>query len=199
MTTTTREAFLALVHDERFLRRALLHAVNHRVQDFPDPLTTTLVLMATSPMQLVLCETGLLLFKTNLLPVLPYGLLKADEVAQFRGWIDPLPAEQLHETVEPNGQYTLSVPLLLPPPSQQQQPAGAHAGTNNNFICKRTLLRVFVGLMLQNPTDAHRTLCHIVLQRFWSRVPTPSDTVQAVMDQLSPPSRKRSRSPSPSL
>ena len=167
---TTRDAFTKLVEGP-LLRRALLHAVNHRVQDFPDPLTTTLVLMATSPLQLVLCETGLLLFKTNLLPVFPDSLLRASERAQLREWIEPLPAEQLHETVEPNGQYTLTVaPTPRAPPT---------------LLCRRALLGVFVGLMT-SPTDAHRTLCHIVLQRFWSRVPTPSETVQAVMQQLSP-------------
>ncbi len=59
--TLLRDAFLELVLDETFLRRVLLHALNHRVQDFPDPLTTTLVLMATSPLQCSLCESGLLL------------------------------------------------------------------------------------------------------------------------------------------
>ena len=188
--TSLRDAFVQLVQGDEFVRRVLLHAVNHRVQDFPDPLTTTLVLMATSPLQLVLCETGLLLFKSNLLPVLPYALLRAPERARLREWIEPLPAEQLHETVEPNGQYTLTV-LLQPPAAARSAPT--------LLLCKRALLEVFVGLMTTTPTDAHRTLCNIVLQRFWSRVPTPSDTVQAVMRRLQPsaeePPAKRARAP----
>jgi hypothetical protein len=180
--TTLRDAFVQMIQgrDGLFVRRMLLHSINHRVQDFPDPLTTTLVLMATSPLQLVLCESGLLLFKSNLLPVLPYTTLKASERALLRSWIEPLPHEQLHETVEPNGQYTLTV--LLTPPSPQRTAASPPL-----MLCKRTLLHAFVELMTSAPTDAHRTLCNIVLQRFWSRVPTPSDTVQAVMSKLQPP------------
>ena len=174
---TTRDAFLGLVTSDDFLRRVVLHAVNHRVQDFPDPLTATLVLMATSPLQFVLCETGLLLFKTNLLPVAPYALLRAEESQALRGLIDGMAPEQLHETVESSGQYTLTV---LPFTQNLGRAPTVH------LLCKRALLCAFVGLLQQQPPpqDVNRTLCNIVLQRFWSRVPTSSDIVDHVMRQL---------------
>jgi len=74
-----RNFFFSLVNDESFIQRMLIHMINHRVQEFSDPLTSTIVLMATTPIQIVFCETGLLLFKTNLLPVIPYSLLHHDE------------------------------------------------------------------------------------------------------------------------
>ena len=171
-----RDAFLELVLDEAFLRRVLLHALNHRVQDFPDPLTTTLVLMTTSPLQCSLCESGLLLFKTHLLPVVPFGLLRHDEMARLRALIEPLGAAELHETIESNGQFTLQ---LLPFAAQR---CGAPT-----TVCSRRLLLVFVdALLTQTSTsaDVNRTLCNIVLQRFLSRVTTSSDVVNAVMARI---------------
>jgi hypothetical protein len=188
-----RDAFLALVLDEAFLRRVLLHALNHRVQDFPDPLTTTLVLMATSPLQCSLCESGLLLFKTHLLPVVPFGLLRNDEMARLRALIEPLSSAELHETIESNGQFTLQ---LLPFSAPRSSACAA-------TVCSRRLLLVFVdALLAQTATslDVNRTLCHIVLQRFLSRVTTSSEVVNAVMARIrgeepppSPPPHKTKR------
>jgi hypothetical protein len=177
-----REAFLELVLDAHFLRRILLHAVNHRVQDFPDPLTTTLVLMATSPVQCVLCETGLLLFKTHLLPVFPYNLLRRDELTRLHALIAPLSAEALHETIESNGQYTLTALSFT-------QTTGGRAASTPH-LCRRALLQAFVDLLLHQSThpeiasDVNRTLCNIVLQRFLSRVSTPSDVVTHIMGHI---------------
>jgi hypothetical protein len=187
-----RESFLALVSREGFLQRMLLHAINHRVQDFPDPLTTTLVLMATVPLQCVLCESGLLLFKTNLLPVMPYGLLHSEELEALHALLLGVPEGLTHETVESNGQYTLTA---LPFTHNQGASASVHA------LCKRTLLMAFIDVMQLHSTSGggtnsnsssndpvvSRTLNNIVLQRFWSRVSTPSEVVMAVMQRLNPP------------
>ena len=177
-----RDAFLDLVLDTSFLRRVLLYALNHRVQDFPDPLTTTLVLMATSPIQCSLCETGLLLFKTHLLPVIPFRLLTPDEMERMRNLIVPLNASEMHETVESNGQFTLQ---LLPFTTRGCATRAAPA-----MVCSRKLLLVFVDTLLSQSStlaDVNRTLCNIVLQRFLSRVSTPSEIVNAVMARIEPP------------
>ena len=208
----TRGAFLAMVHADDFIRRALVRMINHRVQDFQDPLTSTLVLMATAPLQLVLCESGLLLFKTNLLPVMPYGLLAKQECLDLHRLVEALPNEQLHETIECSGQYTLGVLSMPPPPAAAAASATATAAL---LLCKQRLLLNFVDLMMlstaaaaapheeeeEPPTAAGAaehggssssrsatvcgSLCSIVLQRFWSRVCTPSETVSAVMARLS--------------
>ena len=164
---SARDTFLGMVHSDGFIRRAVLHAVNHRVQDFADPLTHTLVLMATAPLQLMLCESGLLPFKTNLLPVLPYSLLTAQERALLHTLIQEQTDADLHETIESNGQYTLTL-----------------VGGQTAHLCKQRLLYAFVDLMLRGGTEADAVLCGIVLQRFWSRVSTPSEVVSHVMARL---------------
>jgi hypothetical protein len=183
-STEIRERFLALLHSDTFIRRMLLHMINHRVQDFQDPLTSTLVLMATAPLQFVLCEAGLLVFKTNLLPVLPYALLDESERAQLHSLVQRAPIDQLHEAIESSGQYTLTV---LPFTHNRESSPTAHT------LCKMRLLFGFVGAMRQpsRPDEPHggdsviaRTLSGIVLQRFWSRVTTPSETIGLVMRHL---------------
>ena len=178
-----RAVFLGIVHNDDFIRRALVHMINHRVQDFQDPLTSTLVLMATAPLQLVLCESGLLLFKTNLLPVMQYGLLTGQERTDLGRIVETMAQEQLHETVECSGQYTLAV-----------LPVASHYGGNAApfHLCKQQLLLNFVDAMMLADGEAQPsrdptvcgTLCSIVLQRFWSRVCTSSEIVSAVMARL---------------
>ena len=181
-----RAVFLAMVHNDDFIRRALVHMINHRVQDFQDPLTSTLVLMATAPLQLVLCESGLLLFKTNLLPVMQYGLLTGQERTDLGQIVETMTQEHLHETVECSGQYTLAVlPFAL---------HHHHTGSNapSFHLCKQQLLLNFVDAMMLAEGEAQPsrdpavcgTLCSIVLQRFWSRVCTSSEIVSAVMARL---------------
>ena len=76
---TLREKYIEFASQDTFLRKIIVYMVNHRVQEFSDPLTSTLVLMATSPMQMVCCESGIIPFKTSLLPVIPYALLSDEE------------------------------------------------------------------------------------------------------------------------
>jgi hypothetical protein len=188
-----RERYLGLLQSDSFIQRMLLHLINHRVQDFQDPLTSTLVLMATSPLQFLLCESGLLVFKTNLLPVVPYALLDPSERALLHALVAEVPEAQLHETIESSGQYTLSV---LPFTHNRESSPAVHT------LCKVRLLLGFVRAMRRPPRAGepaqqqqqqqphpsssviNRTLCGIVLQRFWSRVATPSESITLVMRHL---------------
>jgi len=190
-----RAPYVALLQEEGFLQRMLLHMINHRVQDFSDPLTSTLVLMATSPLQFVLCESGLLPFKTNLLPVMQYGSLTVEERARLAALVQRVSTDQLHETIESNGQYTLTVLPFT---------HNASSSPTVCFVCRTRLLHAFVDVMLSGSTKAdatatttmmaddtnnnsvivNSTLCNIVLQRFWSRVPTPSEVVNQIMARL---------------
>lgn len=177
-----REAYTNLVGETSFIERALAHMVNHRVQDFQDPLTSTLVLMATSPLQMVMCEAGLLPFKTNLLPVIPYALLTAEERQQLQETLAHVPDEQLHDSIEASGQYTLTV-----------LPFTQNVGSSPTvtLLCKRRLLHAFVRVLLSVHASAQvgRTLCNIVLQRFMAQVPTSSDIVSSIMAVLQPSSQ----------
>jgi hypothetical protein len=238
--------------------------INHRVQDFQDPLTSTLVLMATAPLQFILCETGMLLFKTNLLPVMPYSLLTVDERTQLHTMLNELTTNHLHETTESSGQYTLTVlhftqnpsssptvhhmnrtHLLLgfidimkrqpqfaphdstnqidftasqmdarrvPPPydrssndnnnnndmsdtnntnnmnsgssSSKTDSTTATTTTPNNNNSGGGITPTTTTITTENDYIVGRTLSSIVLQRFWSRVSTPSEIINCVMQHL---------------
>lgn len=171
-----RDSYIELISRDAFLRKIIVYFVNHRVQDFTDPLTNTLVLMATSPIQMVFCESGLLPFKTSLLPVIPYTLLAPEENIFIQNEImAQLPDNLMHETMESSGQYTLSV---------------FHALSSKTYLCKRQLLLNFVHVMFYNNniySDATicKTLCNIILQRFMAIVSVPSEMASIVLKSFS--------------
>ena len=170
-----REKYIEFSSQDSFLRKIIVYMVNHRVQEFSDPLTSTLVLMATSPMQMVCCESGILPFKTSLLPVIPYGLLSLKENAFIQDTISQLSDDVMHETMESSGQYTLSI---------------FHALSSKVFLCKRQLLLNFTFVMFNNNNVYNdiaicKTLCNIILQRFMARVPVPSEMVSVVVQSFS--------------
>jgi hypothetical protein len=173
-----RDRFMAFALEKTLLEKMLTHMVNHRVQDFQDPLTSTLVLMASSPMQMALCEAGLLPFKTNLLPVVPYSLLSVAERRCLHEIISHVPDDQVNEAIESSGQYTLTV---LP----FTQNMGSSPTTT--LMCKKTLLQASIGAIMKgNDPSVGRTLCNIVLQRFMAQIPTPSDIAGQIMSILNP-------------
>jgi hypothetical protein len=143
------------------------------VQNFADPLTNTLVLLATSPLQFVFCESGVILFKTALLPVFPYHCLSILEKQKFTEWIHA--SKEANEMCDSSGQFTLSIPFV-----PKQPPI---------FLCKKALLNNFVHVMqnyngsFNNPIICS-TLCNIIVQRFLAVVPVPSDIVSFIMNQL---------------
>ncbi len=170
-----REKYIEFASQDTFLRKIIVYMVNHRVQDFADPLTSTLVLMATSPVQMVCCESGILPFKTSLLPVIPYGLLSMKENTFIQEIISQLSDDVMHETMESSGQYTLSI---------------FHALSSKVFLCKRQLLLNFTFVMFNNNNVYNdvaicKTLCNIILQRFMARVPVPSEMVSVVVQSFS--------------
>ena len=173
-----RDRFMAFATERTLIEKMLTHMVNNRVQEFQDPLTSTLVLMATSPMQMALCEAGLLPFKTNLLPVVPYSLLTSAERRCLHEIISHVPDDQVHETIESSGQYTLTV-----------LPFTQNLGSSSTvtLMCKKTLLNASIcAIMKGNDPLVGRSLSNIVLQRFMAQVPTPSDIAGQIMATLNP-------------
>lgn len=169
--SSLRESYTDLTSKDSFLRKVIVYMVNHRVQEFADPLTSTLVLMATSPLQMILCESGLLPFKTSLLPVIPYVYLSEEENFVIQNIISQAPDEFMHETMESSGQYTISIVPMT---------------SNPVFVCKKQLLFNFVHVIFRNnkvygDNSICKTLCNIILQRFMARVSLPSDMVSAIV------------------
>ena len=177
MIPPLKEGYADMLVNDTFLRKMIIHMINNRVQNFTDPLTNTLVLLATTPLQFVFCESGLILFKTALLPVFPYHCLSISEKQNFTEWIHT--SKEVNELCDSSGQFTLSIPFV-----PKQPPI---------FLCKKALLNNFVHVMqnyngsFNNPIICS-TLCNIIVQRFLAIVPVPSDVVSFVMNQLKLPS-----------
>ena len=172
---SVKEAFIQFMDRDFLLRKILIYMVNHRVQDFTDPLTNTIVLMATSPLQLMLCESGLLPFKTNLLPVIPYSLFSSSEKEELRMLVLSISDDHCLETMESSGQYTLSLFSTI---------------ANPIIICKKKLLMNFAYVIMHNNSEFHdpticRILCNVILQRFMARVPVSSEIISEVIHSIS--------------
>ena len=168
-----KDSFTAFLLEQSLLQRLIVHMVNNRIQEFSDPLTTTLILLATTPAQLVFCESGLILFKTCLLPIFPYTLLLPAEKQLLQQWINN--TSDAHESCDSSGQFTLTLPL------QPKQPL--------LYLCKKTLLMSFVHVMRHhngtfNAPAVCATLCNNILQRFMANVPVSSDIMNVVLLQL---------------
>ena len=159
---------------EHLIKQMVINHINNRVQEFADPITSTLVLMATVPLQMVFCEEGLLLFKSTHLPLLPYSALRLADKEFLLEFLDGLPEQQLHETYHGCGKYSVQ------------------AGRSSvlGLMPKRKLLLAFVDIIM-NQRDFKdkgilRRLGDIIVQRFLSSVSVHSDDITAVMDQIWP-------------
>jgi hypothetical protein len=169
----TKDIFTSFMIEQPLLQRLLVYMVNNRIQEFTDPLTSTLVLLATSNIQLVFCESGLILFKSSLLPIFPYSLLLANEKKMLEQWV--LNATDEHESADSSGQFAMTIPLFA-----KQPPA---------YVCKKALLSSFVHVMRHHNGTFNDpliccTLCNIILQRFMAIVPISSDITSAILLQL---------------
>jgi hypothetical protein len=174
-STDIYKEFLLLINKDTFIQRFVIHSINQRVQEFSDPITTTLLLLVNTPINIVLCESGILPFKTNLLPVFPYGSLYIEEIKTLNHIVKTAPIELQRETVESSGQYTLTI--------------GPPKGSKPQFICKNKILMNFVYVMFKynNIRDDFRvckTLCNIIVQRLMARVPISSDVIADVMEYV---------------
>lgn len=186
--TEALSLFSSVINDDDFLKRMIVYCVNKRIQDFADPLTNTLILIMTSPIQIVFCESGILPFKTSLLPVFPYSSLKPSEINVLVQIIEQSSPELQRETMESSGQYTLSIVHKQVQASSLVNPRNTTSGVCNLYICKRKLLVNFIQIMLHeentnssNP-NVHKTLCNIILQRLMARISIQSEIISQAVE-----------------
>ena len=168
--TTAVEQYKAVLDDVNFLSRLYVYFVNHRIHNVPDPLTHTLVQMATSPIQLTFCESGLLGLRTTELPVFPFADMSADHKDALYGILAGVPDEYVHESAFTDGKLHVSV-VVKP----------------TIYIDRKQLLLSFVRAVQEksNIPDAsgvvQQRFCKIILQRFLSSVATSSAIISHVM------------------
>ena len=153
------------------MRQVIINHINNRVQDFSDPITSTLVLLASSPLQIVFCEEGLMLFKTAHLPIFPYTLLLQKDREFLRNWLEKIEEPHTHELYHGCGKFSVQV-------------GKGHFG----HLPKRDLLLAFVHIMLHQGEIQEKVilqrLADIIIQRFLSSVSMPAEDVNAVMASL---------------
>jgi len=170
-----RNKFYDIFEDDALLQRMLIYFINNRIQDFVDPLTTTLYLMMSTPLQFVLCESGLLPFKTNLLTVFPYNFLKVEHLETLESIINEVSVEHQRETMETSGQYTLAVNL---------NKINSHKFTNQKKILENFVVVIFKNNKVYEDLNVCKTLCNIVLQRLMSKIQFSSELIEYIVSLI---------------
>lgn len=170
-----KQQFHSIIQSDDFVRRYIVSCVNNRVQDFSDPLTSTLTLLLTTPIQIMFCESGLIILKTTLLPVFQYSLFTVVELQSLEQIVLNAPVENQQETMESSGQYTLSLYPVL--------------NSNFTFYDKKLILRNFVSIMFKYNNDygdkmVCKTLCNIILQRLMARTSISSEIISNVVEYI---------------
>ena len=172
-----KDEFLSFFQTSSFVQKIIVNHINNRVQDFPDPITNTLVLMVSSPMQVVFCEVGILLFKTSNLPVLPYSTLSIKERKYLETMMAEIDSTFLQETYHGCGKFSVQINIGM-----------------GNYIPKQTLLLAFVDVMRKQKEFKEecilQRLSDIIVQRFLSNVSVQSDDIAIVMQSIWGPSQK---------
>ena len=173
---TLRDGFEQFMDDEEFVRQVYIYFVNHRVVNMVDPMTTTLCLMANTPLQFTFCEAGLLPFKTNDLPVLPFSSMSSEKRAELRALLVEAPPQIVYETTYGGGKFAVSVTF-----------------TPAMYVKKQTLMRCFISAVVHRAKIPHmhahvrKRFCQVIFQRFLSSVSMPPGAiaeVNALMDEM---------------
>lgn len=166
-----RREFLTFFQSPHIIQKIIVNHINNRSQDFPDPITSTLVLMVSSPMQVVFCEGGVLLFKTSNLPVLPFSILTKKERYTLRKMMDDLDNSFLQETYHGCGKFSVQINMGV-----------------GNYIPKQALLLAFVDVMRKQREFKEKCiiqrLSDIIVQRFLSNISVQSDDIALVMQSI---------------
>lgn len=162
---------LDFFQNSNIMQKVIVNHINNRIQDFPDPITSTLILMVSSPMQIVFCEMGILLFKTSNLPVLPYSALNTEEKGFLKNIIEQIDTSFLTETYYGCGKFSVQISV------------GA-----GNYLPKSALLLAFIQVMeKQNEFKEKcilKRLSDIIVQRFLSNISVHPDDIALVMEQI---------------
>ena len=163
----------AFITQRRLLKQMITNHINNRVQEFPDPITSTLILMASSPVQTVFCDEGLILFKTTHLPIFPYSMLETEDRKFLLRALEEVDDAHLQETYNGCGKFSVHVFYKK-----------GHFG----FIPKKDLLLAFVEIMMEQADIKDQSilqrLADIIVQRFLSSISVQSDDIAAVMEHI---------------
>ena len=166
-----RKELIQFFQAPSMIQKIMVNHINNRVQEFPDPITSTLILMVSSPIQVVFCEEGVLLFKTSNLPVLPYNVLSDAEKRFLRDKLSGLDNALLHETYHGCGKFSVQINV-----------------GGGIYMPKTCLLLAFVDVMSKQKGFKEKSilqrLSDIIIQRFLSNISVHSDDITVVMEKI---------------
>ena len=161
--------YINIMSGKDFLCNLYIYYVNHRIHDTVDPLTHTLVLMATSPLQLVFCETGVLPFRTTELPVYPFADMTPTQRAQFSEILANMPNDKIRECNHDGGKITVSIPLR-----------GIFYADKLNLLGAFVSAGIYRSKLYTEDNNVRIQFCHIIFQRFLSSVSLSIDVVKTI-------------------
>ena len=147
--------------------------VNNRLHDTQDPLTHTLILMTTMPIQFVFCESGVLPFRTPNLPIYPFTDMTRQQRVDIAALLSEVPSQNINESVEGCGKISVVISL----------------GTRT-FVEKVLMTRAFIHAVVgrsQLPltySTLPRRFCRIIFQRFISSVSMTPSQVNELLEYI---------------
>ncbi len=166
-----KKELLQFFQSPEIIKKIIVNHINNRVQDFPDPITSTLITMVNSPMQVTFCESGILIFKTSNMPILPYDALNHEEKKFLVNLLEGIDNAFLSETYHGCGKFSVQVNI-----------------GSGHYMQKRNVLFAFVDVMLKQKEFKEKSiqqrLSDIILQRFLSNVSVHSDDISAIMEKI---------------
>lgn len=166
-----KNSLLSFFQSPKILQKVIVNHINNRNQDFPDPITSTLILMVSSPMQIEFCEMGVMLFKTNNLPVLPYSSLNDEEGVFLRNILDQIDNSSLTETYYGCGKFSVQFNM-----------------GRGIYLPKKCVLLAFVNVMQKQKDFKEicilQRLSDIIIQRFLSTISVHPDEIAEVMEKI---------------
>ena len=166
-----KQELMQFFQKTEIIQKIIVNHINNRVQDFPDPITSTLILMVSSPIQVVFCETGILLFKTSNLPMLPYSAFNEKERVFLQETLTKLDNSLINETYQGCGKFSVQINI-----------------GSGNYMGKPKVLQAFVDVMMQQKGFKEQCilqrLSDIIIQRFLSNISVHSDDIASVMKKI---------------
>lgn len=101
------EAMRQVFFDNASLKRMLIYMCNSHKRDTDDPITLTVIAMLTSELCLVMNEFGVKLFKTSMLPQIPYHMLNTAQKRYLMNTLDNCPKSNLHISSHNNNGFQI--------------------------------------------------------------------------------------------
>lgn len=101
------EEMHGIFFDNTSLKRMMIYMCNSHKRDTDDPITLTIIAMLTSEICLVMNDFGVKLFKSSMLPQIPYHMLNVTQKRYLMNTLDNNPKSTLHISSHNNNGFQI--------------------------------------------------------------------------------------------